>query len=118
MIRSHESIAGSACEPSSGLPSEARRFAQLLDQEASRLEWDRPPTCPICKTGIVRSWKRLLLEAATWTREDAFRPRGFGGTIMVTQRFKDACERHDITNAIFTTAEESGHDFYFYALRE
>ncbi len=57
-------------------------------------------------------WQRLILEEGTWTGEDVFRPRGLSGQIMVTQRFKDACEQNGITNAFFTPAEDAGHDFY------
>lgn len=88
------------------------RGAGAFDQVASEFTWDRPPTCPKCKTGVVRSWKRLLLEPGTWTGEDILNPHGLGGTIMVTQRFKDACEQHGITNAVFIPAEEAGHDYY------
>jgi hypothetical protein len=90
----------------------AMRGATALDHIASEFQWDRSPTCPACKSGIVRSWKRLLLEPGTWTGEDVFRPKGLGGTIMVTERFKVACEQHGITNAVFTPAEDAGHDFY------
>jgi hypothetical protein len=88
------------------------RGGATLDQQASEFQWDRPPTCPICKSGIVRRWKRLLLEPGTWTGEDVFRPRGLGGIVMVSQRFKEACESDGIKNAEFTPAEEAGHDFY------
>jgi hypothetical protein len=83
-----------------------------LDMPASGFEWLEPPTCPVCRTGNIIRWKRLVLESGTWTGEDAFRPRGLSGTIMVTERFKHACEEHQIKNAIFTPAEAAGHDFY------
>lgn len=83
-----------------------------LDLAASGFEWIDPPTCPICRTGNLMRWKRLTLDEGTWTGEDAFRPRGLAGEIMVSQRFKDVCEQHDIRNAAFTPAEESSCDFY------
>ena len=83
-----------------------------LDLAASGFEWIDPPTCPLCRNGIKMRWKRLVLEEGTWTGEDAFRPRGLSGTTMVSQRFKDVCEQHDIKNALFIPAEESSCDFY------
>jgi hypothetical protein len=56
-------------------------------------------------------WKGLIVEEGTWHGEDAFSPRGLSA-FMVSERFKAACEQHGITNAVFTPAEESGHDFY------
>jgi hypothetical protein len=90
----------------------AMRGQMALDMDASGFEWVKPPTCSYCRTGIIKRWKRLVLEPGTWTGEDAFVPRGLASQTMVSQRFKDACERHGIKNAIFTPAEEAGHDFY------
>jgi hypothetical protein len=87
------------------------RGQAALDMAASGFEWVEPPTCPQCRTGNIKRWKRLALEPATWTGEDAFLPWG-SNSIVVSQRFKDACERHRIKNAVFTSAEEAGHDFY------
>ncbi len=89
----------------------AMRGQMALDMAASGFEWVDPPTCPHCRTGNIKRWKRLVLEPGTWTGEDAFRPWG-SNRIMVSRRFKDACERHLIKNAVFTSAEEAGHDFY------
>jgi hypothetical protein len=83
-----------------------------LNVVASGLQWVDPPTCRQCETGNLKRWKRLVLEEGTWQGEDIFRPRKFSGEIMVSQRFMEACQRHGITNAYFTPAEESGHDFY------
>jgi hypothetical protein len=82
-----------------------------LDLAASGFEWLEQPTCRLCWTATIVRWKRLVVKDATWSGEDIFRPRGMAGEIMVSQRFKDACERHAIKNAIFTPAEQSGHDF-------
>jgi hypothetical protein len=83
-----------------------------LDLAASGFEWLEQPTCSHCYTATIVRWKRLVLEEGTWTGEDIFRPRGMAGETMVSQRFKDACQRHAIKNAVFTPAEASGHDFY------
>jgi hypothetical protein len=82
-----------------------------LDLKASGFEWHEPPKCDYCREATKIRWQRLIVEEGTWSGEDAFRPRGLSGTVMVTQRFKDACEQNGITNAFFTPAELAGHDF-------
>ena len=83
-----------------------------LDLEASGCEWLEEPTCPLCRDGHIVRWKRLILEEGTWSGEDAFRPRGLSGHIIVSERFNDVCEENGIKNAVFTPAETAGHDFY------
>jgi hypothetical protein len=82
-----------------------------LDLKASGFEWHEPPKCTYCREATKIRWQRLIVEEGTWSGEDAFRPRGLSGTVMVSQRFKDACEQNGITNAFFTLAEIAGHDF-------
>jgi hypothetical protein len=83
-----------------------------LDPAASGVEWREPPRCALCLSGHVLRWRRLVIEPGTWTGEDVFRPRGMSSQILVSQRFKEICDANGITNAIFTPAEEAGHDFY------
>ena len=83
-----------------------------LDLTASGFEWIEPPTCTLCHTATIMRWKHLVIEEGTWTGEDIFRPRGMAGEFMVSERFKVACEQNQVTNALFTPAEEAGHDFY------
>jgi hypothetical protein len=83
-----------------------------IDQVASGFEWIDPPNCPVCRSGNIMRWKRLVIEEGTWHGEDVFRPRGLAGEIMVSERFKEACEQGGITNAMFTPAEAAGRDFY------
>jgi hypothetical protein len=82
-----------------------------LDLAASGFQWHEPPKCTFCREATKIRWQRLALEEGTWLGEDAFRPRGMSAAIMVSQRFKDACEKIGITNAFFTTAEVAGQDF-------
>jgi hypothetical protein len=83
-----------------------------VDLAASEFEWLEPPTCPECHTANIIRWKRLIIEESTWTGDDIFRPRGMPGEFLVSERFKDTCETHQITNAVFHPAETYGHDFY------
>lgn len=84
-----------------------------IDLVASGFEWDRPPTCPVCRLGRgLKRWARIVLEENTWTGEDVFMPRGLPGTYMVTAKFKEFCEVHGFRNAVFIPAEQAGHDYY------
>jgi len=76
--------------------------------EASGIEWggDRP-ICLVCRQGqLLKRWKRVVIDAGTWTGEDVFYARGMPGTILVSERFKEVCERHGVQNAAFLPAEE------------
>ncbi len=83
-----------------------------LDFGDSGFEWFTRPTCPVCWSALIVRWKRVVVRMDTWNGDDAFVPRGFPGTTMVTQRFKDACELNTIHNAVFLPAETYGHDYY------
>lgn len=85
--------------------------SSALDLAASGFEWHEPPKCDHCREATKTRWQRLALEEGTWSGKDAFRPRGMSAAVMVSQRFKDACEQNGITNAFFTPAEQAGHDF-------
>jgi hypothetical protein len=87
------------------------RSRTAIDLAASEFDWESPPTCLDCLRGSARSWKHTIIDQSTWEGEDIFIARGLADFI-VTQRFKDVCEAHRVTNAIFVPAEESGHDFY------
>ena len=83
-----------------------------IDLTASEFEWLEPPTCSYCHTANIVRWKRLIVEEGTWTGEDIFRPRGMPGEFVVSERFKDTCDTHHLTNAVFHPAESYGRDFY------
>jgi len=82
-----------------------------LDLAASGFEWEDQPTCSRCFTADVVRWKRLVIKSSSWTGEDIFCPRGLSSAILVSMRFKEACERNGVKNAVFIPAEESGYDF-------
>ncbi len=84
----------------------------VVDNVASGVELEQPPTCPVCQLGIgIKRWKAIIIKPETWSGEDIFRPRWAGG-LFVTNRFKEFCEANDVKNAVFVPAEEYGHDFY------
>jgi hypothetical protein len=83
----------------------------ILDQDASGFEWERPPTCPVCREGLAKRWKSHLLLPNTWGGENLFRVIGLG-TIMADQRFKDFVDQFHITSCWLIPAEQYAHDFY------
>jgi hypothetical protein len=90
------------------------RSRAAIDLAASRIEWSEPaPICSECLfqyTGVCKRWKAVVVRPETWRGEDIFVPRGTG-EIVVTSRFKEFCEAHDIRNASFVEASKYGHDF-------
>ncbi len=83
-----------------------------LDFKASGLEWEDPPQCTECYGALIKRWKRVVVDEKTWAGEDLFVARGFPGSVLASERFKQFCERHQIGNARLIPAEEYGRDFY------
>lgn len=83
-----------------------------VDPEASG--WDPPedkPVCPLCQIPSKRKrWKGIVITPGTWSGEDIFFPRGGTGDIIVSERFKQVCEAHGVSNALLIPAEEFGYD--------
>lgn len=89
------------------------RSQTAIDLEASEFTWDAPPNCATCRLGEnLKSWKRVVIDESTWTGEDAFVARGLPGTIIVSDRFKEFCEREHIKNVRFLPAETYEYDFW------
>lgn len=77
-----------------------------VDQRQSGEVWEVAPTCDECRLN-GRNFKRaerIVIEEGSWSGEDIFRPRG-GGPYVVTARFRDVCQSHDITNVTFVAIE-------------
>ena len=83
-----------------------------IDDLASGLVRDEPPTCEECRSTGIRRADRIVLEANTWSGEDVFYARGLPGTILVSERFKRLCEDHDLANCCLVAAEDYHFDFY------
>ncbi len=90
------------------------RSQAVLDKVASGYEAREPgPTCPVCLVGPpISRWKGIVIKEETWPGEDILHPRGGSGHIIVSERFKQICERHAVKNACFVPAEEYSGDFY------
>ncbi|MFL5348174.1 MAG: hypothetical protein ACJ8AT_25555 [Hyalangium sp.] len=77
-----------------------------VDEARSRIRRSEPITCPECRSAGVDSVHGFALEPGTWQGEDAFRPRGKRGSIVVSERFAEFVQRHGFTNMKLTPIEE------------
>lgn len=78
----------------------------VVDVGRSRLRYDKPVTCPECRSAGLESAHGFRLEPGTWQGEDVFRARGLPGIIIVSERFAQFVQRHGLTNMKLIPAEE------------
>lgn len=83
-----------------------------IDVTASGFEWEQKPACEWCRIAGVKRYKRLVIEAGSWSGEDIFVARGLLGTFITSGRFRHVCEANNVKGAIFIPAENYAHDFY------
>ena len=89
------------------------RGRTAIDLAASGFEWGSAPTCPACRLGhIIKRWKRILIDQATWNGDDIFIARGLPSTIIVSERFKEFCKLNDVKNAHLIPADTFARDYY------
>jgi hypothetical protein len=110
-VTRHSRIVG---DPPPYFRSGVYRSGAQVDQLASGLEWEEPPKCKVCRLGTtIKRWKKIIIEPQTWEGDDIFIARGMPGEdFIVSTRFKDFCEAHDVQNAVLLPAENYGHDLY------
>jgi len=91
-----------------------RKNATQIDVKASDVEWEkgREPTCNVCLGGIIRRWRRIIVDESTWNGDDIFYAYGIPGVLIVSKRFVEWSRPYGFRNLIFEPAIESGHDFY------
>jgi hypothetical protein len=77
-----------------------------VDVAHSRLRYDKPVSCPECRSAGLDSVHGFVLEPGTWKGEDVFRARGLPGTIIVSERFAGFVARHGLTNVKLTPTEQ------------
>ncbi len=70
-----------------------------------------PVECAECRTmrNLERS-DRIVIEEGSWEGLDVFVPRGLPGTTMVSERFREMCERSNFTGIILKAAEDFSFD--------
>ena len=67
--------------------------------------------CPYCRVGVSGRWQeKVMIEEGSWDGTDIFRPRGAPVSYMVSKRFKDIVEEHQVTNAWLIPSHQYGFD--------
>jgi hypothetical protein len=82
------------------------RSRGAVDVARSRLRYDKPVTCPECRSEGLESAHGFVLEPGTWQGEDLFRARGLPGMVIVSERFTGFVKRHGFTNMKLIPTEE------------
>jgi hypothetical protein len=80
-----------------------------LDEAASNVVWRRPPTCASCRLGVRESLGPLKIDASTWDRSDVFVASGAYGLKIVTRRFAETVEQHNL-EGFFLIASDSYYE--------
>jgi hypothetical protein len=90
-----------------------QRSRAILDDAASGLVRDQPPTCKECRIGgIIKRADRIVLQDSTWSGEDLFFARGLPGTILASERFRRLCEVEGLANCSLVDAVDFRFDHY------
>ena len=77
-----------------------------IDVERTGVVRGGPIECSYCFTSTINGIRSVVIDEATWSGEDVFVPRGLPGTITVSERFRDVCVRHAITNLKLVESRE------------
>jgi hypothetical protein len=82
-------------------------FGAAIDFEHSKFKYGGIITCSKCKSmpgfnGVIG----FTIEQASWTGEDIFRPWGWTGTVIVTDRVRQLRDDYDLKNVELTPTEE------------
>ena len=86
------------------------RSQSAVDVARSRIRYDKPVTCPECRSAGLDSIHGFVLEPGTWQGEDVFRARGLAGRVIVSERFAEFVRRHELTNMKLIPSEECVSD--------
>jgi hypothetical protein len=87
----------------------AGRSDVAVDQIRSGIQWVDPPTCDVCRVGLMKGQERIALEGDP--KENVFIARGLPGEVLTDEHFKRFCEEHAITNCPLISAEQASHWF-------
>jgi hypothetical protein len=77
-----------------------------IDVEETGVVRGGPIECSYCLTSTINGIRGVVIDETTWSGEDVFVPRGLPGTITVSERFRDVCLRHPITNLKLVESRE------------
>jgi len=90
------------------------RSRAAVDDRASGMVRENPAQlCDECRgAGIIKRWKRIVIEEDTWGGEDLFHPRGLPGAILTSERYREFHLANRINNGLLIEASQYAHDFY------
>jgi hypothetical protein len=92
---------------------EASRSRAAVDDVRSELERAGSVDCEECRLdGLIRRWKRVIIQTDTWSGEDLFIARGLPGVFLTSEAFKKVCDVEQFSNCKLTAAEDYARDFY------
>lgn len=94
--------------------TEVLRSDARVDDVASDVVRRRPATCKVCLSGDIVRIRRVVLDTQGKATPDVFFAVGLPGVILASERFREFCERHKITNVICVPAEQYGYDYSEY----
>jgi hypothetical protein len=81
------------------------------DDIASELWQGKPVKCSYCRVGgNPRKQHRIAIEKESWTGVDIFTPRGAPVGVMVSERFRQVAETHEIKNVWLIPSEKYAYD--------
>ena len=92
---------------------EPSHFGTRIDPERSRVEYNRPATCPLCKQAGIDSIRGFTIDESSWTGEDLFLVWGLQSTIVVTDRVRQLRDDYGLTNMNLIPVEKYFLDFYY-----
>jgi len=76
--------------------------------------------CEYCH-GFIHKFEGLYIEDGSWHGDDIFRPRGYSGRCVVTEKFKNSVESRNMKNVQFIPAKLIDYEEYrpgFWYVRE
>jgi hypothetical protein len=83
----------------------------LIDELASGIVIDDMRACDKCRVMATDKIDRIVLLESTWDGSDIFKLGSLFGVILVSQRFVDFVDRHELTNFQFIPQAEYSEDF-------
>ncbi|MCC5830618.1 MAG: hypothetical protein JJU36_14320 [Phycisphaeraceae bacterium] len=87
-----------------------------VDIRASEIERGegKHPTCDLCLSGggVLKRWKRIVIDESTWDGSDIFYPYGIPGALVVSKKFYNWAIAKRFRNLTFRQSADHAHDFY------
>jgi hypothetical protein len=81
------------------------------DDMASEVVREKPVKCTYCRVGgFPTKQQRIAIEERSWTGVDIFTPRGAPVRIIVSERFQQVAQAHELKNVWLIPSEKYAYD--------